>query len=86
MPLRLYIVELGLYELAGGQKRPRLLRGRRFAMNWPEPAEPHELGDAARIVPVRLYRHRFEGVADMPRLEQLRCEPRVLQARVKPLR
>jgi hypothetical protein len=30
-------------------------------MNWPEPAEPHELGDAARIVSVRLYGTLFRA-------------------------
>jgi hypothetical protein len=47
-------MELALNKLAYCQKRPRLLGRQRLAMNRTEPAEPHQLCDAARILAVGL--------------------------------
>jgi hypothetical protein len=46
----------------------------------------HQIGNAARILAVRLYRHGLEGIADMPGLQKLNRKPRRRQSRVQPLR
>ena len=50
--------QLAEQELAGDQQRPDLLGRRRLAVDRPEPAHAEELGDAARVAPVRLDHHR----------------------------
>jgi hypothetical protein len=51
-----------------------------------EPAEPHQLGDAARVFAIGLDRHRLEGVPDVPGLEQFDRQSRFPDARIQPLR
>ena len=46
------IVQLGLQQLARRQQGAHLLRRQRLAVHRPEPAEPHQLRDAARILAV----------------------------------
>ena len=57
------IVQLRLHQLARGQDGTHLLRGERLAMHRAEPAEPHQLGNPACVVAVRLHRHRLESAA-----------------------
>src|SRR5258708_27308947 len=68
------VAQLRLHKLARGEHCPHLLRCDRFAMNRAEPAEPHQLRDAARVVAIRLYRHHLEGGVHMPGLQQLNCQ------------
>ena len=58
----------------------------RLAVHRAEPAEPHQPGDPAGIVAIRLHRHRLEGIADVPGLQKLNRKARLLQCRVQPLR
>src|SRR3954449_9136213 len=44
------IMALGLQELAGGQKRADLLGRERLAVHRPEPAQAHQLGNAAGVL------------------------------------
>jgi hypothetical protein len=55
-------------------------------MHRAEPAKPHQLGNALCILAIRLHRHRLEGVAHVPRLQQFDRQARVSHRRVKPLR
>ena len=55
-------------------------------MYRPEPAQPHQLRNPARIVAVRLHRHRLERVPHVPRLQQLHRQTRLLHRRIEPLR
>ena len=80
------IMALGLQELAGGQKRPHLLGRQRLAVHRPEPAQAHQLGDAAGILTISLHRHGLEGGAHMARLEQFHRQAGRLQASKEPLR
>jgi hypothetical protein len=66
----LHVAKLRLHQLAGCQLRSRLLRTHRLAMHRPEPAKPHQLRNPARIVAVRLHRHRLERLAHVPCLQQ----------------
>jgi hypothetical protein len=65
------VMVLALQKFACRQQGPHLLRRQRLAVNRAEPAEPHELSDAARILAIRLDRHRLERVPDVPSFEQL---------------
>ena len=80
------VAQLRLQQLARRQNRTRLLRFDRLAVHRAEPAEPHQLRDPAGIVAVRLHRHRFEGIADVSRLQKLNRKARLPQRRVQPLR
>jgi hypothetical protein len=55
-------------------------------MHRAEPAEPHQLRDAAGVVAVGLDRHRLERIAHVARLQQLDRKPGLAQRRIKPLR
>src|SRR5215213_1874794 len=77
---------LGLQELARGQKRPHLLGRQRLAVHRAEPAQAHQLGDAAGVGAIGFDRHGFEGRADMARLKQFHRQPGRLQASKEPLR
>jgi len=57
-------------------------------LQWtgPEPAEPHQLRDLARVVAVRLHRHRLEGITHVPRLQKLDRKASLLHGRIEPLR
>jgi hypothetical protein len=55
-------------------------------MHRPEPAQPHQLRNPARIVAIRLHRHGLERLAHMPRLQQLHGKPGRLHRRKQPLR
>ena len=79
------VLKLRLKQLARRQQRSRLLRRKRLAMHRPEPAKPHQLGNAARIVAVRLHRHRLEGITHVPRLQQLDRKTALSQRRKQPL-
>ena len=68
------------------ENRTRLLRFDRLAVHRAEPTEPHQLRDPAGIVAVRLHQHRFEGIADVSRLQKLNRKARLPQSRVQPLR
>src|SRR5262249_6079871 len=71
------IMVLGLQQLAGCQQRSDFLRWERFAVHRTEPAEPHQLGDATRILSIGLDRHCLECVPDVPGLEQLDGQSRM---------
>src|SRR5215213_9387188 len=77
---------LGLQERAGGQKRPHLLGRERLAVHRAKPAQPHQLGDAAGVLTIRLDRHGLEGRADMARLKQFHRQPGRLHLGKEPLR
>ena len=62
------------------------LRLDRLAMHRPEPAQPHQLRDPARVVAVPLHRHRLERLTHVPRLQQLDRQTRFPHRRIKPLR
>src|SRR5882762_3872336 len=79
------IALLGLHKLAGGQYGANFLGYDRLAMDRAEPAQPHQLGDAARIVAIRLNRIRLEGGMDVPCLQKFDCKARFLHRSVKPL-
>jgi hypothetical protein len=55
-------------------------------MHRTEPAQPHQLGNATRVLPIGLDRHRLECVPDMLGLEQFDRQSRIPYARVQPLR
>ena len=80
------IMALGLQELAGGQKGPDLLGGQRLAVHGAKPAQPHQLGDAAGVLTIRLDRHGLERRADMARLEQFHRQAGRLHLGKEPLR
>jgi len=63
------VLKLRLHELARGKHCACLLRPDRFAMYRPEPAQPHQLGNPARIVTIGLHRHRLECVTYVPGLQ-----------------
>ena len=88
MPRRLISTSwsFDLHQLARGQQRAHLLRRQRLAMHRPEPAQPHQLRDAARILAIGLHRHRLEGIAHVPRLQQLDRKPGFPHRRIQPLR
>jgi len=50
-------------------------------MNGAEPAKPHQLRNSARVVAVALDRHRLEGVAHVPSLQQFHRQAFFLQRR-----
>jgi hypothetical protein len=52
----------------------------------PKPAKPHQLGNAARVVAVSLDRYRAQGRMDVPRLQKLYRQARLLHLGIKPLR
>ena len=78
--------KLFLRQLTCIQNARVCLRGHRFAVHSPEPAEPHQLRDAAGIVPICLHRHRLEGVAHSAASPTIprRANPRFLEPRIKP--
>ena len=80
------VQELALDQLARGQDRSCFLRTQRLAVHRPEPAEPHQLRDAARVIAVRLHRHRLERLPHVPCLQQFDRQPRFPRCRIKPLR
>ena len=82
----LHVKPLALQQLARRQQRPRLLRRNRLAVHRPEPAQPHQLRDPARVLAVRLHRHRLERRPHMPRLQQHGRQPGRVQRREQPLR
>jgi hypothetical protein len=55
-------------------------------VHGPEPTKPHELGNAASVLAIRLDRHRLEGVPRMARLEKLHRRAGHLQTSKQPLR
>src|SRR3954452_23612193 len=69
------IMALGLQKLAGGQKRANLLGRERLAVHRPEPAQAHQLGNAAGVLAISLHRHGLEGSAHVTRLEQFHGKP-----------
>ena len=80
------VMVLTLQQLARRQQRPYLLRRQGFAVHRAEPAEPHQLSDAACILAVGLDRHCLERVPDVPGLEQFDRQPRFPHACIQPLR
>src|SRR5436190_1737787 len=80
------IAKLRLHQLARGEHRSHLLCRYRLAMHRPEPAKPHQLGNAAAIIAIGLHRHGLEGIAHMARLQQLDRKLGLLHSREKPLR
>jgi hypothetical protein len=55
-------------------------------MYRPEPAQPHQLRDAAGIVAIRLDRHCLERLPHVPRLQQFHGKARFPHRRKQPLR
>src|ERR1044071_1809432 len=51
-----------------------------------KPTKPHELGDAARVLSIRLDWHRLEGVPDVTGLDQLHSKASGLHLGKEPLR
>jgi hypothetical protein len=80
------VMVLGLQQLTRRQQRSHFLRRQRLAVHRTEPAEPHQLGDAARVLPIGLDRHRLECVSHVPGLEQFDRQSRIPHARIQPLR
>ncbi len=82
----LEVAQLRLQQLACRQNSARFLGFDRLAVHRPEPAQPHQLRDPAGVIAVRLHRHRFECVANMPRLQKLNRKTRLAQRCIEPLR
>src|SRR5450631_3390355 len=82
----LEVQQLALHQLARRQHRADLLGRDRLAVDRPEPAEPHQLRDLARVVAVRLHRHRLEGITHVLRLQKLDRKASLLHGRIEPLR
>ena len=80
------VMVLGLQQLARRQQRSHFLRRQRLAVHRAEPAEPHQLGNAARVLAVGLDRHRLVGVPHVPGPEQFDRQSRFPHARIQPLR
>ena len=86
-PHREFDVQQGLlYRLAGRQKRARFLCRHRLAMDGSEPAHLKKPGDALRIAPIRLVRHRLQGALHLTRFHENRIVARLDQSVVQPLR
>src|SRR5450755_4104525 len=79
----LEVQQLALHQLARRQHRADLLGRDRLAVDRPEPAEPHQLRDLARVVAVRLRRHRLEGITHVPRLQKLDRKASLLHGRIE---
>ena len=82
----LNVVKPRLHQLARGEQRADLLRLGRFAMHRTEPPKPHQLRNPARVIAVRLHRHRRQRRLHVPRLQQFDRKPHLPQRRIKPLR
>jgi hypothetical protein len=83
---QLHVAQLGLQQLAAGEQRPHLLGVGGLAVHGTVPAHPEQLGDAARVLAIRLDHHRRERRLDVPRLQQHGLEPGAGQPGVQPLR
>jgi hypothetical protein len=78
----LHVAKLRLHQLARREHGPHLLRRDRLAMHRPEPAEPHQLRDPARVVAVALHRPRLKCIMNVPGLQKLNRQARFPQRRV----
>ena len=80
------VEQLRLQQFAAAQDRARFLCLDRLAVHRSEPAEPHQLGDCASVVAIRLHRHRLESVPHVPCLQQFDRKSRLAHGRAQPLR
>jgi hypothetical protein len=82
----LHVPQLLDEQLAGREQGPDLLCEQSLGVHGPEPAQAHQVRDPARVVPVRLVRHRRKGRPDVPGLDQHGRQARRAQPGVQPLR
>ena len=80
------VVELRLHQLARGEQCAHLLGSHRLTVHRPEPAQPHQLRQPARVIAVRFHRHRRQRCLHVPRLQKLHRQPALPQRPVQPLR